>query len=702
MKKTVQTFLFIGFILFACNRTVFGGCDVSVSPRDVRTGSSEIFHFNVTNNGSDPITYVKVPTNLDGAVVVTGANSADWTLATPGGADVFNSGSIAPGDSHVFDISGDATNNPRSFSWTLGASESDGNAVFNCNEVMINIEDAPVPTTIPEEPTPTSVPAPGISGIAVAAGPSSATVTWKLDQTATTVVYYGTTSEYGYAASTTSDDPERVVLSNLSSSTTYHYEIQASGAGGTTVVTDNAFTTAAVGSTTSTTSTATSTTTTVNTTSTITKTVVLTDTIAPIVQINTKAVKASEKAPKIEGIVTDSGLINAGISKIQYSIDSGKSWLLISEPNGATKANFAFTPELSEDGNYPIKIRALDKSGNSGISSTFLVIIDRLPPRIIHSLWHVGPLLINSNMSGKSELVIGVPTHLVVQGVGGITEMKLTLGTKTFVLKNNRENGFWETTVLITDAGEWDAIIHAVDGGGSIIDKKIGTIVTHSNISILPSKTVTTVWRYDAMTGQFNQWNGAPYSQNNPRGAGLNWFLPPGSYYFSLSAPGYNTAVSNIFTLSESQVVTINAKMEKWNLWSLLGVTSQFRVTPSTSNSESKTNVLVGKQLPWLEKNGWEGKNVVLSIIPSWDPSAASRFVLLSKNANQQTNTPYIIVIPGANTSTVNLIKSRGNYSPTFVADPDGESLQDLQGMHLPLTVRVNQKGIIEEVVILK
>jgi hypothetical protein len=77
-------------------------------------------------------------------------------------------------------------------------------------------------------------------------------------------------------------------------------------------------------------------------------------------------------------------------------------------------------------------------------------------------------------------------------------------------------------------------------------------------------------------------------------------------------------------------------------------------------------------------------------------------FTSLSNMTRQQSDVPNVIVIPGANTSTVEILKSRGQYTSTFIADPDGSSLVDSYGAHIPLTVRVNRKGIIEEVVILK
>ncbi|MCX6730667.1 MAG: hypothetical protein NTZ55_02365 [Candidatus Roizmanbacteria bacterium] len=206
----------------------------------------------------------------------------------------------------------------------------------------------------------------------------------------------------------------------------------------------------------------------------------------------------------------------------------------------------------------------------------------------------------------------------------------------------------------------------------------------------------------DDLTGQFNIWNGEPYSQSNPRRGGTNWFLPPGTYYMNLSAPGYNSAISTIFSLTESKVISIEAKMEKWNFWGLLGATSQFEVVVPASHDISEKNLILGKKFAWLNEKGWEGKDSLISIIPFWDPSAAARFSSLSMLANQQIEVPNIVIVPGANTSTVELLKNRGRYASTFIADPDGNSLEEFKDIDIPLTVRVNRKGIIVEVVILK
>ena len=200
-------------------------------------------------------------------------------------------------------------------------------------------------------------------------------------------------------------------MSGLSASTEYHYQIQATSEGGTTSTVDATFTTSAASVTTTTTTTVTNT---VTNTATVSKTVILADTIKPVVKIETKLDQAVAQAPIMEGKIVDSGSVNVGIVKVQYSVDGGKSWLLVDEPSGASKVEFSFVPEVYEDGNYEVLVRATDKSGNTGVSAPQTLIIDRLPPRIIHSLWRVGPII----LSAPYQFVLGVPVQVAVQGIG--------------------------------------------------------------------------------------------------------------------------------------------------------------------------------------------------------------------------------------------------------------------------------------------
>ena len=693
MKKAIVLFFIAVSFFLGYTKSVFAGCEVSISPVNAPAGSVVDFSLSMHNTGNNPITYVKIPTDLGGYLYVTNTSSAGWDGTPAEGGDVFSNGSIDPGSTHTFTVIGNTAGGAYSFSWALIAAEQgDGSDSFSCNSVTINLSAPDAPTAVPE---PTINTPPAVSGIGVNAGSTTATITWNLDKDATTTVNYGKTSEYGYSVSTAGGRSESIVLTGLTTSTTYHYQIQAVGTGGTTEIADNTFTTSATGS--SSNSTPTPTTTIINTTSTVSKTVIISDTIPPVVKINTKPLKSLSAAPQIEGQVTDAGIVNAGISKIQYSLDQGKSWLLVNEVNGALKSSFSFIPEVVEDGNYSLIIRAIDKTGNIGVSMPFLVIIDRLPPRIIHSLWHVGPIVIYPNTFGTRELVVGVPTQLVIQGVGGITQMNLFLGNKKFLLKKNESSGFWYGSILLAEGGESQAIIWAKDGGGTEINQLIGTINSNTTTTLKPASANTTIWKFDELTGQYKVWNALPYSQINPQIGGSRWFLPAGTYFIKASSNGYNTAVSNIFSLNKSSAISIDLSLIKWSIQSLFQGDDTFKVLQSFTPSQINQSG-IGKQIPWLENKEWEGKDIILSVIPSWDPSAASRYTTLSQLTKQNSSTQNIIIVPGSNISTVDLLKKRGHYLPQFIADPDGDILSSFEGISIPFTVKVNRKGIVEEV----
>jgi FG-GAP-like repeat/Beta xylosidase C-terminal Concanavalin A-like domain len=88
---------------------------------------------------------------------------------------------------------------------------------------------------------------PVISAISANPSSTSATITWKTDQPASTAVNYGLTSAYGSSA----NDPTLVashsaVLSNLTCNTTYHFQVSSTNsAGQTSTSADQTFTTTA-------------------------------------------------------------------------------------------------------------------------------------------------------------------------------------------------------------------------------------------------------------------------------------------------------------------------------------------------------------------------------------------------------------------------------------------------------------------------
>jgi len=89
----------------------------------------------------------------------------------------------------------------------------------------------PVFTASPAAPAADTTP-PVISGAGAAATGSTATVTWTTDESATSVVSYGTTPALGLTASGASGTSHSVPLTGLASATTYYYRVTSADASG--------------------------------------------------------------------------------------------------------------------------------------------------------------------------------------------------------------------------------------------------------------------------------------------------------------------------------------------------------------------------------------------------------------------------------------------------------------------------------------
>lgn len=670
--------LLIWFVLvFFGVEKVSASCTVSVSPNNVTMGVSSVSHFSVSNTGDQVGNWVRLQSPGLTAYTIAQVTASGWYPNNSASEANFAGGYLEGGTSANFDMTLSETGEViTSMDWEALLSYDSGENFESCGTTTLQVVPAPV--------------APTISGASLTVGNSSATLTWNTNLTATGAVNYGTTSGYGSSTTTSSDTNHSATLGGLSASTLYHYQIQVTSEGGTTSTADATFTTSAASVTTTTTTTVTNTVTTTNN-ATVNKTIVLADTVKPVVKVSTKLDKAVAQAPIIEGKIVDSGAINIGIVKVQYSVDDGKSWLLVDEPSGATKVDFSFVPEVYEDGNYQILVRAIDKSGNTGVSSALTLIIDRLPPRIIHSLWRVGPIILSS----PYQLIPGVPVQVSVQAVGGVTELSLNIGEEKFDLIKNYETGIWEGEVIINhytieSLDHLGVIVKAKDGGGNEIVWEMEEIqVKQTNILTDQQYITHTIYRYDELTKRFKVWNGEVYGQDNPSSGKSSWYLPGGRYYIEAKGKRYKTAQTEIFELGQAGVVGIEGEMEKWSIWNFWKI-GKIGLKQTSKLTDQQTNKLTGQQISWIEKTEWRGRVIGLTILPIWEPRLAE----ILGGLNEEN----VVVIPGANQSSVDLLKNRGSYSATMIADPDGDILSDLAGMSLPITLNINRRGQVEGV----
>ena len=340
------------------------------SSSSVDANSTSDYSFNITNGDeANSLVWIKITRPSSNFTIETGGVSESYTDTST---------SIGPGGFTTTTFSATTGSiNASSANWTVMVSDDpEGLDPTQCSgelgSTIVNGTDA---ITISDvtllEVTTTSV-----------------TISWNTSVAATTVVDYGTTSDYG---STKSDSAlttsHSITIDSLDVNTGYHYRITSTDGDSNTIQTsDSTFTTASRNTTT---------TTTVTSVVTVTKEVQspngTLDATTPNIFLSTSLDKPFSVTPIIKGRATD----NKGIQKVEYSLDNGKNWAPVDTlTKNGTSSNFSFTLTGIDDDNYPLKVRAIDTSGNSTVTKTNILVIDKLKPSVGAVIASIGPQIV--------------------------------------------------------------------------------------------------------------------------------------------------------------------------------------------------------------------------------------------------------------------------------------------------------------------
>ncbi len=678
--------------------------------------STGILAFRVENTSSETILWVKV-SRPDDSFTVNGASAGGWNASNTEEAGTFSGGSsIAPSGSAYFSLNvtaGGSVGDPGS--WTVEVSDdSGGSSPTTCT--------GDTSVSITEGSGGGDTTAPTISDIVVSdISDTQAKITWTTDESGTTVVDYGTTDDYGSTATGDSGTSHSVTISSLTANTTYHYNVKsADSAGNTGESGDNTFVTAKQGTTTTTTVT--------GTTRTITATGTPTpvpDRTPPKTTIVTTLNKPFTEAPTIEGKATDP----SGVAKLEYSIDDGRNFLPIDEVEGLGKASatFTFTPLGLLDDNYIVKIRATDSKGNTGTSKGVTMVVDRLPPLVGGVVLTLGPQVIEPTKDGALILLPHVSYNLTLSAVGGPTDIRLVgnlgnLGT----LRKNLDNGLWSTTIRFDTSGMYTLWTHAIDGAGNIKDHAFPsfTVVEPGRVfggSVAVTNGTLVVYVLHDDTKRFILWDGEAYGQNNPlplsHDGSYALYLPAGTYYLEVRAPGYTRAISQIFWLDKGAPIVepiYLTRKRALRLGPFLIPLPDFRqttirltlTTPSMDAPASSVRDVTGEELPYfrlpsddtmIASTSLRGKPTIITFLNSWLPHTPEQLAVLQELA-QKKEIHVVSIFPQETAAAVSIFRKRGDYAIPIIADPDGTLIEALGLTSFPAHVFVSRKGIIERV----
>ncbi len=712
LARILVIILLIGGLIFVDVPVIEAdvSCDVSVSPSSGEASTSQLFGFVVSNTSDTSISWVRF-TSPDAAFEIAGASASGWNSEANSSEAIFAGGSsIDVSANKAFSVTVNLPDTEQeSGDWTVEVSEStDGSNPVSCSgSTSITVTAA----SSGEEDTT----APTIDSITISdVSSSSVKISWTTDESAISSIEYGVTDEYGSVKSnSTASTSHSFTLDSLSSNTTYHYFLQSTdGSSNSTQTEDSTFTTAVSGS-----SSSSSTQTVTVSTTTSTSAQVVKDTLRPSVVISTDLSKPFSKIPRITGRVSD----NKSIDAIEYSVDGGSNWQPVDKASlNRASTSFEFFPTFLDDDNYRIKVRAIDSSGNIGVSSEKIIVIDTLPPLVGVGLFTFGPQILD----GESQIVMleGIEQNLFISAVGGPTDITVNSDEYKFSLIKNLNTGLWRGRIKFDKAGVYELTANAVDGAGTRVKRKIASVHVLSRGKIISGKPVKdaklSVFFLDQLTHKFILWDGKAYDQINPQlidaDGKYSLFLPSGTYYIRVDAPGYKELVTDIFVLKKSTPINTALNLESKKYLKIgnfniplfdFSQTNAVIVPAVSAKISTEMAELEGRTFPSVELiedskivsgNSFRGKPHIIAIMNSWNPDTAEQLSILNKLPQDRIKP--IVVFPQEKSSRINVLKHRGKYDVLMMTDPTGKLIEELDIKSLPVHIFLDSKGLVKKV----
>ncbi|OGM26284.1 hypothetical protein A3A76_00100 [Candidatus Woesebacteria bacterium RIFCSPLOWO2_01_FULL_39_23] len=706
-------------------------CSATVSPTEVNPDDYLQFTITINNTDSVNINWFRITTphaSLDPGTIMS-----NWSRSVSGNVVTFTGNSLTPGTNTAprFETIIPSSLTGFSGSWSVQVSDDPGGASpYNCAGTLnFNVTGAAPDTTAPQ------ILEISVSGVTT----SQATVGWTTNEAATSKVEYDVSAnpaDYTFSKVDTAlvTSHSQTITQSVAPGTTYYYQVCSTDAANNQgCSSENSFTTAAAGTVVATSTPVPSST---STTSVITATptptpVIIRDTVAPRVIITTEITGSVTAAGKIEGSASD----NEDVASIDYSTDDGVNWLPVEvvEDLGSKSTEYSFVPFIFDDGNYKIKVRAIDSAGNVGISTALDLVIDRLPPRVGGNLLSLGPQPLLPDKNGVIITLKGLEIKITLTAVGGPTSIDLiahSVGSgreeKMFSLSQSPETGLWHGVINLPDTGTYDLSTHAADGAGNITDRELGRVVAveEGHVRDENKKMVTkgevAIYIQDQLTESWSLWDARTFGQENPQklddNGNYQYFLPPGKYYLEIRSPFYNKLTSKIFKLDAGTPLNSDFVLQKGGGLNLFGLRIGFAdlfskkadVVLKSVKSSAGVGKLIGKEaknfnLPTIEDNKFSlntkrGGSFILSFVNTWSPPSTEQISILDDLISDDLFAGGILVSEETK-SKVRIFQKKGKYESDFIVDTDGELVEDYAVSSLPMHFLIDRRGVVKEIV---
>ncbi|PJC22075.1 hypothetical protein CO059_02920 [candidate division WWE3 bacterium CG_4_9_14_0_2_um_filter_48_10] len=561
---------------------------------------------------------------------------------------------------------------------------------------------------------------------------TGATTTWNTDEPATSQVEYGTTTAYGNSTAINSSlvTFHSVGLSGLTADTTYHYRVKSKDANNNLATSgDKTFTTSGKPL----------------PPEEVEKALPGTPKVeAPKIEADKTPPKVSLDPPSINptksATTTFSGRTTEKmgiVSALQFSLNGGKSWHPIKEIKGLgkKKASFTFTTPYLVDGNYEVVVRAFDNSDNIGLSPVRVLVVDVLPPLVGGHIATLGPQVLTPDKGGFVTALVGSEQKIILSAVGGPTKVKILLGEETFPLAYSSDIRLWSGNVRFAELGAHDLRVVAEDGAGNKTDRFLGGVWVQPGGEVLDGeagkpieKAEVYLYFFEEVTKSWVLWDAASFGLKNPyltdKKGQYSFFVPPGRYYLSVSAPGYRTVTSEIVELERGSLLGYIFRLppRPYIAIPFFGITIHLpafldflvagkeSVGPSVTVPEPKT-LKLGDKIPSFTLSDLKGKQIssedlkgrlFLTFGSVWSPTFFEQAPILSAVAKKKVS--FYVVFLQEKASAVETFLKRGGYSFPSLIDKTGVLAQSYKVLTLPQhffiengIIRAVEMGVLDE-----